>query len=233
MAYGWRYAFLIGLVVAVVGILLRLTVDEPSIYRELKSAGRVSRAPVIEFFRRGYRDALIALLLLAGIFWVAYATLGFLPTYLQTFLRMPLSTVFWGGLTYASLIGGVITIIGGVLSNVIRRKYAFLYYSLIGIILAYPLTVVLRGSFPALVVSAGILTSVMGTGGVMLAYLAELFPTRFRGLRNRLPVEHGLHRGHGSPTHRAILAQARPRNWLLGNAHRWVRNSNSGHRNNP
>ncbi len=117
----------------------------------MKSAGRVSRAPVIEFFRRGgYRDALIALLLLAGIFWVAYATLGFLPTYLQTFLRMPpLSTVFWGGLTYASLIGGVITIIGGVLSNVIRRKYAFLYYSLIGIILAYPLTVVLRSSFPA------------------------------------------------------------------------------------
>ncbi len=55
----------------------------------------------------------------------------------------------------------------------------------------------------------------------MLAYLAELFPTRFRGLRNRLPVEHGLHRGHGSPTHRAILAQAKPRDWLLGNAHRW------------
>ncbi|WP_243680522.1 hypothetical protein [Vulcanisaeta souniana] len=44
---------------------------------------------MIEFFRRGYRDALIALLLLAGIFWVAYATLGFLPTYLETFLRMP------------------------------------------------------------------------------------------------------------------------------------------------
>lgn len=135
VAYGWRYAFLVGLAVAVVGVLLRLTVDEPSIYRELKSAGRISRAPVIEFFSRGYRDALIALLLLAGIFWVAYATLGFLPTYLGTFLRIPLSTVFWG-LTYASLIGGVITIIGGVLSNAARRKYAFLYYSLIGIILA-------------------------------------------------------------------------------------------------
>ncbi|WP_243679089.1 MFS transporter [Vulcanisaeta distributa] len=149
VAYGWRYAFLVGLAVAVIGVLLRLTVDEPSIYRELKSAGRVSRAPVIEFFSKGYRDALIALLLLAGIFWVAYATLGFLPTYLGTFLRIPpLSTVFWG-LTYASLIGGVITIIGGVLSNVTRRKYAFLYYSLIGIVLAYPLTAILRSSFLA------------------------------------------------------------------------------------
>ncbi len=180
VAYGWRYAFLVGFAVAVIGVLLRLTVDEPSIYRELKRAGKVSKAPVIEFFSRGYRDALIALLLLAGIFWVAYATLGFLPTYLGTFLRIPLSTVFWG-LTYASLIGGVITIIGGVLSNVTKRKYAFLYYSLIGIILAYPLTAILRSSFLTLVVSAGILTSVIGTGGVMLAYLAELFPTRFRG----------------------------------------------------
>ncbi len=181
VAYGWRYAFLIGLAVAVIGILLRLTVDEPSIYRELKSAGRVSRAPVIEFFRKSYVDAVIALLLLAGIFWVAYATLGFLPTYLGTFLKIPLPTVFWG-LTYASLIGGVITIIGGVLSNYVRRKYAFMYYSLIGIVLAYPLTIALRiPSLPALVVAAGILTSVMGTGGVMLAYLAELFPTRYRG----------------------------------------------------
>lgn len=136
---------------------------------------------MIEFFRRGYRDALIALLLLAGIFWVAYATLGFLPTYLETFLRMPpLSTVFWG-LTYASLIGGIITIVGGVLSDVTKRKYAFLYYSLLGIILAYPLAAVLRISFALLVVSAGILSSVIGTGGVMLAYLAELFPTRYRG----------------------------------------------------
>ncbi|MGC8543642.1 MAG: MFS transporter, partial [Vulcanisaeta sp.] len=58
----------------------------------------------------------------------------------------------------------------------------FMYYSLIGIVLAYPLTIVLRtSSLPALVVAAGILTSVMGTGGVMLAYLAELFPTRYRG----------------------------------------------------
>ena len=180
VAYGWRYAFLIGLAVALVGVLLRLTVDEPGIYRELKSAGRISRVPVIEFFSRSYRDALIALLLLAGIFWVAYATLGFLPTYLGTFLKVPLPVVFWG-LTYASLIGGVMTIVGGVLSNVTRRKYAFLYYSLIGIVLAYPLTVMLRGSFTSLVISAGILTSVIGTGGVMLAYLAELFPTRYRG----------------------------------------------------
>ncbi|MGC8544108.1 MAG: MFS transporter, partial [Vulcanisaeta sp.] len=172
VTYGWRYAFLIGLAVAVVGILLRLTVDEPSIYRELKSAGRVSRAPVIEFFRKSYADAVIALLLLAGIFWVAYATLGFLPTYLGTFLKIPLPTVFWS-LTYASLIGGIITIIGGVLSNYVKRKYAFMYYSLIGIVLAYPLTIALRtSSLPALVVTAGILTSVMGTGGVMLAYLA-------------------------------------------------------------
>ncbi|WP_243680523.1 hypothetical protein [Vulcanisaeta souniana] len=88
--------------------------------------------------------------------------------------------MFWG-LTYASLIGGIITIVGGVLSDVTKRKYAFLYYSLLGIILAYPLAAVLRISFALLVVSAGILSSVIGTGGVMLAYLAELFPTRYRG----------------------------------------------------
>jgi MFS family permease len=48
-------------------------------------------------------------------------------------------------------------------------------------IIAYPLAVALRGGYTSMVISAGILTSVVGTGGVMLAYLAELFPTRYRG----------------------------------------------------
>jgi len=180
VSFGWRYAFLVGLVVALVGILLRLTVDEPSIYREVKTAGRIPRVPIASLFREKPLDAFVALVLLAGIFWVAYATLGFLPTYLGTFLKIPMPMVFWG-LTYAALIGGVITIVGGVLSNYLKRKYSFLYYSLIGIIIAYPLAVALRGGYVPMVISAGILTSVVGTGGVMLAYLAELFPTRYRG----------------------------------------------------
>jgi hypothetical protein len=58
---------------------------------------------------------------------------------------------------------------------------AFLILILIGIALSYPLTLGLKSSYTTLIVSAGVLTSVMGTGGIMLAYLAELFPTRFRG----------------------------------------------------
>ncbi|MFB6491501.1 MAG: MFS transporter [Thermoproteus sp. AZ2] len=177
---GWRYAFLVGLAVALVGILLRLAVDEPSIYTAVKSAGRVPRVPIAAFFKERARDALIALLLLAGIFWVAYATLGFLPTYLTNFLGVPKSVAYWG-LAYASLIGGALTIIGGVASDWLRRKWAYIAYSALGIALAYPLTIALGAGFAALVASAGVLISVIGTGGVMLAYLAELFPTRYRG----------------------------------------------------
>lgn len=178
--FGWRYAFLVGLAVAVIGLILRLAVDDPEIYKRIKASGNIARVPIAELFRWSRRDALIALLLLAGIFWVAYATLGFLPTYLTSMLKLPRSMVFWG-LAYASLIGGAITIVGGVVSNYITRRWAFLVLIVIGIALSYPLTLMLKAGYTPLIVSAGILTSVIGTGGVMLAYLAELFPTRFRG----------------------------------------------------
>ena len=180
VSYGWRYAFLVGLAVALVGVVLRLTVDDPEIYKRAKATGNIAKVPIVELFRVSARNALIALLLLAGIFWVAYATLGFLPTYLNKVLSLPLNEVFWG-LAYASLLGGVVTIIGGVVSNYTGRRMAFLILILIGIALSYPLTLGLKSSYTTLIVSAGVLTSVMGTGGIMLAYLAELFPTRFRG----------------------------------------------------
>jgi len=180
VSYGWRYAFLVGLAVALVGVVLRLTVDDPEIYKRAKATGNIAKVPIVELFRVSARNALIALLLLAGIFWVAYATLGFLPTYLNKVLNLPLNEVFWG-LAYASLLGGVVTIIGGVVSNYTGRRMAFLILILIGIALSYPLTLGLKSSYTTLIVSAGVLTSVMGTGGIMLAYLAELFPTRFRG----------------------------------------------------
>jgi MFS family permease len=180
VSYGWRYAFLVGLAVALVGVVLRLTVDDPEIYKRAKATGNIAKVPIVELFRVSARNALIALLLLAGIFWVAYATLGFLPTYLNKVLSLPLNEVFWG-LAYASLLGGVVTIIGGAVSNYTGRRMAFLILILIGIALSYPLTLGLKSSYTTLIVSAGVLTSVMGTGGIMLAYLAELFPTRFRG----------------------------------------------------
>ena len=179
--YGWRYAFLVGLAVAVVGILIRLVVEEPEIYVDVKRSGKIPKVPIAQLFREQASDALKALLLLAGIFWVAYATLGYMPTYLTNVLKMPRSMAFWG-LTYASLIGGVLTIVGGVASNYLTRRGAFTILSLIGIALTYPLTLGLAGSnYWAFVASAGVLISVMGTGGIMLAYLSELFPTRFRG----------------------------------------------------
>lgn len=180
VAFGWRYAFLVGLVVALIGVILRLTVDDPEIYKRAKATGNIAKVPIAELFKASTRDALVALLLLAGIFWVAYATLGFLPTYLTNFIKLPLNEAFWG-LAYASLLGGVITIIGGVLSNYTGRRAAFLILIVIGIVLAYPLTIALKLGYTSLIISAGVLTSVIGTGGVMLAYLAELFPTRFRG----------------------------------------------------
>jgi len=73
---GWRYAFYIGLAVAIVGILLRITVGESILFSEIKSKGKVEKVPVAKLFKEHGKETLRVLFLLCGIYWVAYATLG-------------------------------------------------------------------------------------------------------------------------------------------------------------
>ncbi|MEM0373008.1 MAG: MFS transporter [Sulfolobaceae archaeon] len=178
---GWRYAFYIGLLVAIVGILLRITVGESALFSDIKNKGRIERIPVATLFREHGKEVLKVLLLLCGIYWVAYSTLGFLPTYLISFLRYPRDFVLTA-LGFASIIGAILTIIGGTLSNLLGRKRSFILYIAIGIIFSYPSIILLLGNNIFLVtLGSGLLVGLVGlSGGIMLAHISELFPTRVR-----------------------------------------------------
>ncbi|MBP1449376.1 MAG: MFS transporter [Thermoproteus sp.] len=180
-AYAWRYAFLVGLVVAVVGLLLRLTVPESELFNRMRQRGEIAKVPAAVLLKEHGADFWRALLVMSGLYWVAYATLGYLPTYLGSILRMPRGATF-NAMFYAALIGGVLTVLGGALSDYVGRRRAFVIAGLLGIAAAYPLVLGLGGELAATAVAAGLLVGIVGMGGgVMLAFIAELFPTRVRG----------------------------------------------------
>lgn len=178
---GWRYGFYIGLAVALAGILLRLTVGESRPFQDVKRAGRVARVPAAVLLRERGGDFARVLLLMCSIYWVAYATLGFLPTYLSL-LKVP-NVQRLTALAYGSLLGALLTILGGVLSNRLGRRWAFVAYSALGIALSYPAVLLLHtGDLASMALGVGLLVGIVGMGGgVMLAHIAELFPTRVRG----------------------------------------------------
>ena len=90
LAYGWRIGFLLSLVLVVIGIVVRLRVEETPAFRELRDLEAASTVPIREIFRgpRSRRNTLLGLLSrwaegsafnTWGVFAISYATgaLGF------------------------------------------------------------------------------------------------------------------------------------------------------------
>lgn len=90
LGYGWRIAFLLSLVLVVIGIVVRLRVEETPAFRRLRDLEAASTVPIREIFRepRSRRNTLLGLLSrwaegsafnTWGVFAISYATgaLGF------------------------------------------------------------------------------------------------------------------------------------------------------------
>ncbi|MDT5114747.1 MAG: hypothetical protein QOE30_486 [Mycobacterium sp.] len=90
LAYGWRIAFLLSLVLVVIGIIVRLRVEETPAFRQLRDLETASTVPIREIIRepRSRRNTLLGLLSrwaegsafnTWGVFAISYATgaLGF------------------------------------------------------------------------------------------------------------------------------------------------------------
>ena len=83
MAWGWRIPFLISILLAGVGLYIRLQLDETPIFRAIESKRAISRLPLIEVLtehRRSFFTAVglklseISYVSIAGVFAISYVT---------------------------------------------------------------------------------------------------------------------------------------------------------------
>ncbi|BAX90906.1 MFS transporter [Mycobacterium shigaense] len=118
LAYGWRIAFLLSVVLVAVGIVVRLRVDETPAFQELRDLEQSSTVPVRDIFRgaRTRRNTFLGLLArwaegsafnTWGVFAISYATgaLGF--------HKVPVLLV----VTLAALVMAVLLPVSGVLTD--------------------------------------------------------------------------------------------------------------------
>ncbi|WP_084481434.1 MFS transporter [Nocardia grenadensis] len=90
LGYGWRIAFGASLVLVLIGLVVRLKIDETPAFREVDRLNRISKVPVVELFRnvRSRRNTVLGLLSrwgegaafnTWGVFAITFATghLGF------------------------------------------------------------------------------------------------------------------------------------------------------------
>ncbi len=123
-AWGWRVPFLISVVLLAVSVYIRLRLQESPVFVEMKSGGRLSRAPLAESFGE-WRNARVVLLALLGatagqgVVW--YTGQFYALFFLQNTLKLDFQTAYL--LIAAALaIGTPFFVFFGRLSDRVGRK---------------------------------------------------------------------------------------------------------------
>jgi MFS transporter, MHS family, proline/betaine transporter len=187
---GWRLAFLVALPLGLVGLYLRLRLDETPRFRAVARADGIVRRPVAVTLR-AYPGRL-----LLGLAPVAAASLTFnlyffyLPSHLATALGVPLSR------TLAAALVGLVVVAAlappfGRLSDRVGRRPLLVAGTAALLLAVVPAFLLIRGAEPAGLVLGYVLVALpLASLVVVPVYLAELFPTPVRS--TALAISYGL-----------------------------------------
>ena len=185
----WRYAYLIGVLPALLIVWVRLTVKEPEKWRQAKTETGKSRGSLKELFstRPWAGHAILAMCLAAvglGTFWalvVAGQNLAherMLADGIPEAVAVEKAKFAYG--IVQTLGGGIGLVLFGPISARIGRKKTFIFYH-IGAVLIVPMTCYLPQSYGMLLVFLpvfGFFTLGMHAGYAV--YFPELFPNHLR-----------------------------------------------------
>jgi len=180
-SFGWRLPFLLGLPLGLVGLYIRLRLEDTPKFRELEQRHHVEAMPVRELFRDYRRQILIAFGVTCLNAVGFYLILSYMPTYLITEMGMGESESFLAASISLAVYIGLIFLMG-ILSDRFGRKTALITASLLFMALTVPLFSLLGGaSFGTIIliqIAFGALLTI--NDGTLPTFLTEIFPTKVR-----------------------------------------------------
>jgi MFS family permease len=181
LVWGWRIPFLLSIVMAAVGLYIRLGILETPTFRRLVEEKRIERVPVLEVFKRQPKEIILSALARTGEQAPAYIFFAFIFAYGSQVLYAPrnllLSALIAGGV--GSLIA---TPLSGYLSDRIGRKRWYLNGTIAMGIFGFIYFALLNSQVTALIF-LGVMLSLIMHGilyGPQAALIAECFTPRLR-----------------------------------------------------
>jgi MFS family permease len=180
--WAWRVPFLLSAVLIVVGILIRLKVEESPEFEELKEEGEISKNPLLEVLREDWRNVLRAFCLRIAETAGYAVSVTFLLSYLvqQELADRPVSLT---GLLVAAGIGIFATVGWGALTDRIGRRPVYLFGTVITALWGIPLFLLINTGTAVWIVLAFIISYAIcqnSLAGVQGAWFSELFAAKTR-----------------------------------------------------
>jgi MFS family permease len=181
--WGWRIPFLLSIVLIGVGYMVRRSVDESPVFKEIAEKKQQQKVPVVELFRKHWLLVILAALVFAGNNAAGYmATGGFIPSYATSDAVGLERTDVLLAITFASAMWFIFTALAGVLADKIGRKRTYLIGFGAQLLTVFPLFLLIdTGSLGMLYLALGLFSFGLGLGyGPQAAWYSEIFPASVR-----------------------------------------------------
>jgi MFS family permease len=203
--WGWRFPFILSLLLVAIAIWIRLSLGETPIFQDIKARGRTATNPWREaFMSSNFKYVVIASVVVLGQGCVWYSGQFWALFYLQSVKKLDVLTSSYI-IAVALLIATPTLIFWGWLSDKVGRKPIILGGMLLASLTYYPLYTALGVyadpktlNFWTSVFIVVILVNYVGmTYGPIGAFLAEFFPSRIRYTSVSVPYHIGNGWGGG------------------------------------
>ncbi|NUR90679.1 MAG: MHS family MFS transporter, partial [Nonomuraea sp.] len=180
-AWGWRLPFLFSIVLVVVGLVIRLRVQETPVFTALAADRAQSSRPIIEVFRNRPRELVVASASFIANTAIGYVFLAYLLSYgtavLKVSRNLMLVVVIVGSLTWL-----VAIVASAIWSDRIGRKPLYVWGSVLLVLWPIPFFLLVDTRSAALMIVAVMVLNIgLGaTYGPQSALFAEMFEPRYR-----------------------------------------------------
>lgn len=180
-SWGWRVPFLIAGPLGLVGLYIRLRLDDTPDFKALNETDNIAKTPLREAIRTSWR----AILRVIGVFVVFnigyYVVFTYLPTYFIKVLKFSKTDAFISS-TVACVVAIVLILPLAALSDRIGRRPLLIVGSVLFAVCGYPLFVLLNSGSLGAAMSAHIGLAVIECVYISAAVSAgvEMFATRVR-----------------------------------------------------
>lgn len=182
LAWGWRIPFLAGILLAFAGAYLRAKVDETPKYAEIEKQHEVAKTPFLDMLKTYPKETFTAFAF--TLLWTVgfYIVLTYMPTFMQTQLKLPQSQSLLAASLGQALLAILIPFSGALSDRIGRRPLliAACAVFVIGIIPMFKFVVAVHEFWAVLLNQLFWAIPLSFYSGAGPAAIAELFPTKVR-----------------------------------------------------
>jgi MHS family shikimate/dehydroshikimate transporter-like MFS transporter len=177
LSWGWRIPFLFSAVLLVVGLAVRLKIEETPAFRKVQQTGRQERIPLLTALRRYPRNIAVAFGVRIGEAGSSQIYQPFAISYVTTSLGYSQGVAFTGVIIY-NVLGLALIPVAGAISDRIGRKPLYFTGGLLVALTAFPYFWLLEsGSTWLIWIAMGL--AVIGSAVCMASLQATLFTEMF------------------------------------------------------